>query len=108
MISWKRFTQNNSKPFPHASTQPATAPTWTSYVRTQSLFHPVVHEGVEVREGVASRIVMFGNMEETQRDCTAQQQHTDHTHWNVQGNLVSVDPTAMELYMYMPLTCMYM
>ncbi len=51
---------------------------------------------MQAREGVASRVVVPGNMQEAERDHACQEQAGDHAHWDVQGELVSVNPPGGE------------
>lgn len=41
---------------------------------------------------MSSRVVVFGDVQEAQSDPTAKQETTDHTQWDKEGKLVTVDP----------------
>ena len=41
---------------------------------------------------MSSRVVVFGDVQEAQSNPTAKQETTDHTQWDKEGKLVTVDP----------------
>ena len=47
---------------------------------------------MQQREGLSSRVVVFGDVQEAQSNPTAKQETTDHTQWDKEGKLVTVDP----------------
>ena len=56
----------------------------------------VVSQFVQPSEGKSTGVVVLGDMEEAEGDCEAQEQAANHTHWEEEGELTSVEPTAQE------------
>ena len=65
---------------------------WRKGDPTQLGFHLWVDQCVQQREGLSSRVVVFGDVQEAQGNPTAEQETADHPQWGEEGKLVTVDP----------------
>ena len=47
---------------------------------------------MQQREGLPSGIVVFGDVQEAEGHSTAEQETADHTQWDKEGKLMTIDP----------------
>ena len=47
---------------------------------------------MQQREGLPSGVVVFGDVQEAEGHSTAEQETADHTQWDKEGKLVTIDP----------------